>query len=82
MIMSQSKRLYRSKTDRQIAGVCGGLANYLQVDATIVRLIFVFLTLMGGPGLLIYIILALVIPEEDAETKAKNVIVDEDGDPI
>lgn len=58
-----TKRLYRSRTDRQLAGVCGGLGEYFGVDPTIVRLIFVVLSLAGGPGLLLYIILALVIPE-------------------
>ncbi len=58
-----TRRLYRSRTDRQLAGVCGGLGEYFGVDPTIVRLIFIVLALAGGPGLLLYIILALVIPE-------------------
>lgn len=58
------KKLYRSRTDKKICGVCGGLAKYLSMDATIVRLIVVLLTLAGCSGLLIYIICALVIPEE------------------
>ena len=57
-----NKRLYRSRSDRQLAGVCGGLGEYFGVDPTIVRLIFIVLALAGGPGLLLYIILALVIP--------------------
>lgn len=64
--MDQPKRLYRSVTDRQIAGVCGGIGAYLGVDSTVVRLIFVLLAITGGPGLLLYIILALVIPEQPA----------------
>lgn len=62
--MSQAKRLYRSRTDRQLAGVCGGVADYLSIDPTLVRVIWVILTLAGGPGLILYIILALVVPEE------------------
>ncbi len=62
--MNEHKRLYRSRSDRQIAGVCGGLAQYFEVDPTIVRLAFIALALMGGPGLIIYIILAFVIQEE------------------
>lgn len=62
--MDDTKRLYRSRTNRQIAGVCGGLANYFDLDPTIVRIAFVIIALMGGPGLIIYIILAFVIPEE------------------
>jgi phage shock protein C len=69
--MAESKKLYRSRHDRQIAGVCGGLAEYFSLDPTVVRLVFVVLTLMGGPGLLLYIVLALVVPEE-AEEKPKN----------
>ncbi|GAB4571570.1 MAG: hypothetical protein Kow0077_08590 [Anaerolineae bacterium] len=61
------KRLYRSTTDRQIAGVAGGLAEYLGMDPTLIRLGFVLLTLLGGPGLLIYIIMWLVMPEGDSE---------------
>ncbi len=60
----ETKRLYRSRTERQLAGVCGGLAEYFGVDPTIVRILFVILALAGGPGLIFYIILALIIPEE------------------
>ena len=42
------KKLYRSNTDRKLCGVCGGLAEYFDIDPTIIRLIFVFLTLFGG----------------------------------
>lgn len=59
------KKLYRSKTDRKIAGVCGGLGAYLNVDSTVIRVGFVLLALPGGlPGILMYLILWLVIPEE------------------
>ena len=57
------KKLYRSNTDRKLCGVCGGFAEYFDLDPTIIRLIFVFLTLFGGGGLLIYLICALVIPK-------------------
>ena len=57
------KKLYRSNTDRKLCGVCGGLAEYFDIDPTIIRLIFVFLTLFGGGGLLIYLICALVVPK-------------------
>ncbi|MBN1484706.1 MAG: PspC domain-containing protein [Chloroflexia bacterium] len=46
-----------------IAGVCAGLAEYFAIDPTLVRLIFVILALMGGPGILIYIVLWIVMPE-------------------
>ncbi|WP_266181694.1 PspC domain-containing protein [Dyella humicola] len=57
------KRLYRSRSDRKIAGVCGGIAEHFGWDPTLVRLGWVLLTLMGGSGVLIYLILWLVMPE-------------------
>lgn len=57
-------RLYRSRTDAMIGGVCGGLANYLGIDSTLVRLFFVLLALGTGFGVLIYFILWVVIPRE------------------
>ena len=57
-------RLYRSKRDRMLAGVCGGLGHYLGIDPTVVRLIWVFLVFGAGFGVLAYIICAIVIPEE------------------
>jgi phage shock protein C len=59
------KKLSKSATDRRISGVAGGLAEYFEVDSTLVRLLFVVFTLAGGPGLLLYIILSLVLPEAD-----------------
>ncbi len=59
-----NKKLYRSRTDKRLAGVCGGLAKYLNMDATVVRLITVLLCVFAGGGLLAYIIAALVMPEE------------------
>ena len=58
------KKLYRSRTDKKVCGVCGGLAKYLEMDVSIMRLIAVLLILFAGGGLLAYIICALVIPEE------------------
>lgn len=58
------KKLLRSKTDKKIAGVCGGLAKYLGIDATLVRLIWALAIVVGGVGLLAYIVCAFVIPEE------------------
>lgn len=59
------KKLYRSKTDRKIAGVCGGIGKYLDVDPTLIRIGFVILALPGGlPGVVPYLIPWLVIPEE------------------
>lgn len=58
------KRLYRSRSDRKIAGVCGGIAAYFGMDPVIPRLIWVVLALAAGMGLLAYIICWLVIPQE------------------
>jgi len=58
-----TKKLYRSRTDRMIAGVCGGLADFFNIDPTIVRLIFVLLFLTGSAGFWIYIVLMIVVPE-------------------
>lgn len=59
----EGKRLTRSTDDRMIAGVAAGIAEYLNLDPTLVRLIFVLLFFMGGNGVLIYLILWLVMPE-------------------
>ena len=60
------KRLVRSKSQRMIAGVCGGIAEYFNVDPTIIRVIYVILSVLSVafPGLIIYLILAFVIPSE------------------
>jgi phage shock protein PspC (stress-responsive transcriptional regulator) len=59
------KRLYRSRTNRVIAGVAGGLGEYFGIDATIIRIIWVILALPGGlPGILLYLIFWLIMPLE------------------
>ena len=62
-----TKRLYRSSRDSKIAGVCGGLAEYFNIDPTIIRVIFVLLLLPGGfPGFIPYVILWIVVPKNPA----------------
>jgi phage shock protein PspC (stress-responsive transcriptional regulator) len=61
-------RLTRSKNDKVIAGVCGGLANYLDIDSTLVRLAFVILLIASGIGFPIYLILWVVMPAEDNQS--------------
>lgn len=56
------KKLYKSTNDKKICGVCGGLAEYLNIDSTILRLICVLFALCVGSGVLLYIIAALIIP--------------------
>ncbi len=60
------KRLYRARDERMVAGVCGGIAKYFNVDPTLVRLLFVIAAFAAGPGLLAYIVLAIIVPEEPA----------------
>ena len=62
--MSQRK-LLRSNTNKMIAGVCGGIADYIGVDATVIRVIWALLCLAFGGGLIAYLICALLIPSED-----------------
>ncbi len=57
------KRLTRSNTDRKLAGVCAGIAEYFDIDPTIVRIGWIVFSLMGGCGLLAYILCALLMPE-------------------
>lgn len=59
-----TNRLYRSRSERWLAGVCGGIGNYFNTDPTVVRVIFVLAALIMGGGLLIYLILWLIIPLE------------------
>ena len=59
----EGKKLYKSNTDKKIAGVCGGIAEHFNIDATLVRLGWVVFSLLGGSGLLAYIIAAIIMPE-------------------
>ncbi len=62
--MNEVRRLYRARFNRVIGGVCYGMANYFNMDPTIVRLIWVLFTLLGGAGILAYLVCWIVIPEE------------------
>ncbi len=57
------KKLYKSSTNKKLAGVCGGIAEYFNIDSTLVRLGWVLFSLLGGSGLLAYIIAALIMPD-------------------
>ncbi|MBC2576779.1 PspC domain-containing protein [Peptostreptococcus canis] len=59
-----SKRVYRSNTNYIMAGVCGGFGEYFNIDPNIVRIAWVLFTLLGGSGIIAYIICALLIPKE------------------
>ncbi len=73
------KHLYRSVNDRKIAGVAGGIGDYLEVDSSVVRLIWLLAILFGGAGFLAYIIAWIVIPEE--RIRANDDIIEEDPAP-
>ena len=62
--MSENRRIRRSRDEQMIAGVCGGLAEWLDLDPSIMRLIFVLMALTFGHGILVYLVLALVMPLE------------------
>ena len=64
-----NKKLTRSNSNIVLSGVAGGLGEYLDIDPTLVRLFFVFLTIFGGHGLLVYLILWLLMPQEDVAEK-------------
>ncbi|WP_077328042.1 PspC domain-containing protein [Virgibacillus siamensis] len=59
-----SKRLYRSESNRMLAGVCSGIAEYFNIDATIVRLLFAVSVLFGAFGVFVYIVCIFVVPNE------------------
>lgn len=58
------KRLTKSNTDKKLAGVCGGIAEYFGIDSTIIRIGLILFCCMGGSGLLAYILAAIVMPED------------------
>lgn len=59
-----NKRLYKSSTDKKISGVCAGIAEFFNLDPTLIRLAWVVFTMLGGSGIIGYIIAAIVMPEE------------------
>ncbi|MFZ2390745.1 MAG: PspC domain-containing protein [Minisyncoccales bacterium] len=73
--MSNTKKLYRSKANRVIFGVCGGLGEYFEIDPLVVRILFILLTFTGGSGIVIYLILAIMIPDSDGNRKTVNEVI-------
>jgi phage shock protein C len=74
-----NKKLYRSEKEKIIFGVCGGLANYFEIDPVIIRMIFLFLLFTSnGVGLLLYLVLALIVPKE-TDYKKENILLNETG---
>ena len=64
MIMDLNRKLYRSNKDKMICGVCGGLGEYLNVDPTLIRLVWVLLTCWAGMSIIAYLMAAIIIPVE------------------
>lgn len=58
------KKLYRSETDKKLAGVCGGIAEYFNIDSSLIRIGWVIFTFAGGAGVLAYIIAAIILPKK------------------
>jgi phage shock protein C len=75
--MSKTKKLYRSKTNRVIFGVCGGLGEYFEIDPLVVRILFILLTFTGGSGIVIYLILAIMIPDSEGDRKTVSDVISE-----
>lgn len=64
-VLLMKKRLYRIESGKMLAGVCGGIAEYFNVDPTLIRALWILFCILGGSGILLYIILAVLIPSED-----------------
>ena len=62
--MAETRKLYRSRYNRQIAGVCGGLAEYFNMDATLLRVLFIVLAVLGGSGIVLYLAMWIIVPRE------------------
>jgi phage shock protein C len=59
-----TRKLYRSKSNRKLAGVCGGLAQYFNLDVTLIRVLFIALAVLGGSGLVLYLAMWIIVPNE------------------
>jgi phage shock protein PspC (stress-responsive transcriptional regulator) len=74
---SDIKKLYRSRNDRMIAGVCGGLGEYFSIDPTLFRLVFVIAAVFGGSGILAYLLFMIIVPQEPMEVADSPIEVTE-----
>lgn len=76
------ERLYRSESDRVIAGVCGGLAEYLRVDPLILRILFAVLAMVNGIGLMIYLVLWIIVPTAASQDASQEEVMRRNVDEI
>lgn len=77
-----AEKLYRSKKNKVLAGVCGGLAEYFNVDATLIRLAWVLAVFFGGSGLVLYILAIVIIPEEKIVAEKNTAAAPAEGEII
>lgn len=82
MEATPERRLHRSRRDKMIAGVCGGLGEFFDIDPVVWRLAFVVVTLLGGAGVVIYIVLAILMPQEGREAAPAGDVVRENVDDL
>ena len=62
--MDAGRKLYRSRSNRQVAGVCGGLAEYFNLDPTLIRVLFIILAVLGGSGVILYVAMWIIVPKQ------------------
>ncbi len=77
-----AKRLYRSEKDKIIGGVCAGIADYLNIDPVIIRILFLIALISEGFGLALYIILWIIVPSENSLDKSREEVVEENAKEI
>lgn len=70
--MDSTKRITRSQNDRMLGGVAGGLANYFGIDPIIVRIVFVVLSALNGFGVILYLALWVIVPNEDSQADTRS----------
>jgi phage shock protein PspC (stress-responsive transcriptional regulator) len=61
--MEEPRKLYRSQTQRMLGGVCGGLAEFFNIDATVMRVLFLILAVFGGSGIVLYLVMWILVPD-------------------
>jgi phage shock protein PspC (stress-responsive transcriptional regulator) len=74
--MSNGKRLVRKTDGKMIAGVAAGIADYFNVDVTLIRVIIVITAIMGGFGLILYIVMWILVPEDGSDQAIVNDVID------
>jgi phage shock protein C len=70
--MEEPRKLYRSRNQRMVGGVCGGLADYFNIDVTVVRVLFLILSVFGGTGLVIYLVMWIIVPDVSQAEAARR----------